>query len=179
MRFDVFELRIDPASYSADPARQRYLPVEIWINGKLLLDDVRVIETQYVNEENRQNAEGEQADSDGSPYFHLPTSCVLLPCRNLLDNPRRHGFVLDSEDTRNRKATIFGCNCGIIECWFLQVLVTISEEAVTWSDFGQFHRDWTYSLGPFVFERRQYESELAKQPSELVYDLPIRRATHQ
>ena len=55
---------------------------------------------------------------------------------------------------------MLGCTCGVIECWFLQVSVRLSPDLVTWSDFGQFHRpSWLYELGPFTFEREQYEAQ--------------------
>ncbi len=183
MPLDSFELRIDPVVFVPDPARHRYLPVEIWINGRLLLDFVQPIEHRHLLEEYRLG--GGEADGRPPPdpnevsYHHLPAGCVLLPRRNLLGEPWPHGFVLDPNDPRNRKSAVLGCTCGIIECWFLQALITIGEEVVTWSDFGQFHRDWRYDLGPFVFGRSQYESELVKQPSELVSDPPARIVTHR
>ena len=84
---------------------------------------------------------------------------VLRRCRNLLDEPRDPGFVLEPDDPRRSKATVLGCSCGIIDCWFLQVRVRLLSEVVVWSEFEQFHRPhWRYDLGPITFDRRQYEA---------------------
>lgn len=64
------------------------------------------------------------------------------------------------DDPRIGKATVLGCTCGIIECWFMQVRITLNKSTVQWSEFGQFHRDWQLDLGLFTFDREQYEAEL-------------------
>ncbi|MDY3557294.1 hypothetical protein R5W24_006482 [Gemmata sp. JC717] len=95
-------------------------------------------------------------------YHYLSAAQLLLPSRELLDGPRDPGFVLDPDDPRRTKATVLGCTCGITQCWFLQVRVTLLPEVVVWSEFGQFHRPhWRYNLGPFTFDRKQYEAQLA------------------
>jgi len=37
---------------------------------------------------------------------------------------------------------VLGCTCGITECWFLLVRITVLDEVVIWSDFEQVHRPW-------------------------------------
>jgi hypothetical protein len=95
--------------------------------------------------------------------LYLPPSIVLLPSRNLLDEPWNHGFKLESNSLQAGKATVLGCTCGVIQCWFLQVRIILNESMVEWDDFGQFHRDWQYNLGSFKFDPEQYMSELCKQ----------------
>jgi hypothetical protein len=69
----------------------------------------------------------------------------------------------DADDPRRDKATVLGCTCGVTECWFMQARIEVGPGWVRWSDFGQFHRPhWHYGLGPFTFDRRQYESQLAQ-----------------
>lgn len=164
MRCDHFEIIVDPTSYVRWPGGGGYQPAEIRINGQSLLELVRVAESPCAAIEFRARvAAGEDPATLSilaGLYLPLPTSMVLLPNRNLLDQPREPGFELDAGDPRQGKATVFGCTCGIIDCWFLQVRIELGEGWVRWSDFSQFHRDWRYDLGPFTFERRQYESQL-------------------
>ncbi len=44
----------------------------------------------------------------------------------------------------------------------MQVRITLNKSTVIWSEFSQFHRDWKLDLGPFTFDRKQYEAELSK-----------------
>jgi len=53
------------------------------------------------------------------------------------------------------------CTCGINECWFLLVTITVLDAFVVWTDFEQFHRHWVYDLGPFVFAKQAYLEALA------------------
>lgn len=73
--------------------------------------------------------------------------------------------MLAPDDRRRRKATVLGCTCGIVECWFLMVEITLLDDVVIWSDFEQFHRPWVYALGPFVFDRAAYERALEPLPA--------------
>ena len=54
-----------------------------------------------------------------------------------------------------------GCVCGEWGCWPLAVRVEVTDVTVRWHDFRTGHRNWDLSeLGPFVFERREYEAAL-------------------
>jgi hypothetical protein len=94
-------------------------------------------------------------------YHYLPPSMLFLPERNLLDKPRSlaAGFVVPDNDPALSKATVLGCTCGIWECWFLLVKITLGDSVVQWSDFQQFYREWQYDL-LFTFDRVAYEREL-------------------
>ena len=67
------------------------------------------------------------------------------------------------------KALLLLCGCQNLGCWDFNARITVTPEHVEWSDFEQVHRDrdsagghWDYSgLGPFRFDRRQYEAALA------------------
>jgi hypothetical protein len=62
---------------------------------------------------------------------------------------------------------VLGCTRGITQCWFLQVRVEFLPEVVVWSEFGHFHRPhWKYGLGPFIFDRRQYETQLVREAEQ-------------
>jgi hypothetical protein len=54
---------------------------------------------------------------------------------------------------------VLACDCGELGCWPLQVSLEITAGDVTWRELKQPHRpQWDYSdLGPFIFDRDQYE----------------------
>jgi hypothetical protein len=57
--------------------------------------------------------------------------------------------------------TLLGCICGESGCWPLTTFVQLGGDLVTWRNFQNGHRDWDLSaLGPFVFDRTQYEAAL-------------------
>jgi hypothetical protein len=56
---------------------------------------------------------------------------------------------------------LLGCVCGEPSCWPLTAQVEVGDATVTWTGFRTGHRDWDLSgLGPFVFDRHQYETAL-------------------
>ncbi len=59
---------------------------------------------------------------------------------------------------------LLGCQCGEVGCWPLEATITATSEAVTWTAFRQPHRpERTYEgLGPFTFERGQYDAAIAE-----------------
>lgn len=69
------------------------------------------------------------------------------------------------------RVAILECTCGVPDCWPLLAYITVRDSRVTWSGFEQpYRRDaeasgvaWSYgNLGPFVFDREQYEREMHK-----------------
>jgi hypothetical protein len=62
----------------------------------------------------------------------------------------------------DEKTQLLGCGCGEVGCSPLLARVTVTEDTVTWDEFEQPARpDWDYeALGPFTFERAQYERAL-------------------
>ncbi len=160
-----FEISLSPRLADCSPEGLRYRKACIFIDGRQLIELVRSAEEPWVRAEHRERLA--QFDDPGEfrfepgDYHCLPASMVILPTRNLLDQPDDPGFVLGPDDPRRGKATVLGCTCGIVQCWFLQVRVQILSDLVIWSEFGQFYRPhWQYGLGPFTFDRRQYEEEL-------------------
>ena len=83
---------------------------------------------------------------------------ALPPSTHLLGSP----LALYSDG--DGRSYVLMCECGEPGCWPLAARVTLSDQTVTWADFRQPHRpQWSYEgLGPFVFERGQYESALAE-----------------
>jgi hypothetical protein len=169
MAVDRFEVRVDPGHYIRWTGGGGFQPVELRVNGAGLIDIVREAEVPHAQREyDERIAAGESPEELGprgalAGSYLYPDGChVFLPSRNLLGEPYRHGFVTGPDDTRNRKSLLLQCTCGITECWFLLATITVCEDVVVWSDFCQFHRDWRYDLGPFVFDRGRYEAQLVR-----------------
>ena len=150
-----------PSSSRPDP----YAQVELLINGVPLLDLVRQCETPHVTKEiTRRAAEGELPDELASLVagaYMYPTSSMMSEADpgtffGLVDA----SFVLEPGDPRSGSTMILGCDCGNPECWPLVAQITVTPSTVVWSKIGQFHRDWSLGLGPFTFDRAQYEREL-------------------
>jgi hypothetical protein len=165
---DRFEVTLYPPLAECPLERRPYRQAHIAINSRPLIELVRDAEEPWARAEYLERLpELENPDEfqfEPGDYHYLSASCLLLPSRELLGQPRAPGFVLEPEDPRRDKATVLGCTCGIVECWFLQVRVQVLPTMVTWSEFGQFHRPhWRYDLGPFNFDRMQYESQLAQE----------------
>lgn len=179
MPFDRFETRVDPARYVRWPGGGGFQSVEILINGIGLIEIVREVELPHaLREYDERLAEGESAEGLGprgalaGNYLYLNADEVFLPSRNLLGEPYPHGFRIDPADPLNRKSLLLQCTCGITDCWFLLATITVAEDRVVWSDFRQFHRDWQYDLGPFVFERTAYERQLV-MPHSMPAPIPL------
>ena len=163
---DIFKIEINPSFNTYWTQGKGLCVAEIYINNQSLIELARQAEEPFVQAEiQERRAEGDEIDEISFPagdYKYLPFSMVLLPSRNFLDEPFYHSFLLDSDDPRNDKSIILDCTCGVTECWFMQVCITVNESTVIWSEFTQFHRDWELDLGPFTFDRKQYEAELYK-----------------
>jgi hypothetical protein len=115
--------------------------VRILIDGRDLVDLVRPIELPFATAEGHPDIAG---GYDG-----------LLP-HDWVDLPERYG---------DGRAALLACaGCGEPGCWPLRARVDADPDKVTWSDFQQPHRpDWSYaSFGPFVFDRAQYDEEVAR-----------------
>jgi hypothetical protein len=129
--------------------------IQIKINGRDLVELVRAAENAF-------------AYKEGSPaiagaYAGLPLGDdTCPPSRHFLGEPSARLYRYD------RKTQILGCECGEVGCWPLLCLIEASKTRVKWSQFEQPHRSgmrtkaqWSYDeLGPFEFDRGQYERAL-------------------
>jgi hypothetical protein len=121
----------------ADDGEQ--MRVHVLIDGRDLLDRVKV-------------AELPQATADGQP--DLAGSYQALTSEQWAALPEQYG---------DGRAAVLGCICGEVGCWPFRVRITWRSDTVTWSDFKQKNRGWTYeALGPFVFAREQYEAAVSR-----------------
>ena len=115
--------------------------VPIFVDGRDLVDLVRPVELPFATAEGHSSIAG---GYDG-----------LLP-EYWLELPEQYGG--------DGRAAVLSCKCGEVGCWPLRVRIAIDGQHVVWSDFQQPHRpDWAYKgFGPFVFERGEYEREVAR-----------------
>jgi hypothetical protein len=76
--------------------------------------------------------------------------------------PSRHFLGAPPLPTAEGDTVLLGCDCGDWGCWPLAARVHVTSLTVTWQEFRNGHRPaWDLSrLGPFEFERGQYESAL-------------------
>jgi hypothetical protein len=170
MALDRFEARVDPAGCIRWSGGGGFQPVELRVNGVGLIELVREIELPYAQSEfDRRVAAGETADELGprgalaGNYLYPDAAKVFLPSRNLLGASYAQGFQTTLDDARSRKSLLLQCTCGIADCWLLLATITVGDTTIEWSDFCQFHRNWRYDLGPFIFDRATYESQLVRR----------------
>jgi hypothetical protein len=159
MALDQFEVRVDLSGY-----------IQLRVNRTGLIDLVREVELPYAQLEfDTRIAAGAAPDEIGQrgslagDYLYPDSDHIFLPSRNLLGAAYQHGFRTAPDDPRNRKSLLLQCTCGIADCWFLLATITVRDITVEWSDFCQFHRDWRYDIGPLIFDRASYESQLVKR----------------
>lgn len=130
--------------------------IDILIDGRNLIDMAREVEEPFAAAEGHPDLAGN--------YVGLPASDIDAALETFLeardDYTGRAGW----------NAVLICAGCGEPGCWPLTVRITFAEETVTWGDFEQPHRSapegphmpWRYDkLGPFVFDRRQYERAVA------------------
>ncbi|MDC0675339.1 hypothetical protein [Nannocystis radixulma] len=158
----------DTPAYVSWPGGGGFQPCAILINDRDLIEQVRDVERPHaareIAERRRDDPELDlTVDQLAGDYLHLTRRELALPSRHLLEpsDDVRRGFAVAADDPIHAKTTVLQCTCGILECWFLLVRITLFDEFVVWSDFEQFHRDWVYDLGPFIFDRQAYERALA------------------
>ena len=144
--------RVVPSDHAPDTGE-----VEILIDGVNLCALVREVEHgQPGAEEIAGRYAGLRADRD-----------VLPPSEHFLGAPGWRIYDYGG------KTQVLGCECGEPGCWPLVCAIELRADEIVWRNFEQPHRStgenhgpvWTYDrLGPFRFERRQYEAALASLP---------------
>jgi hypothetical protein len=125
--------------------------VQIFVNGRSLVDLVHAVELP-------------QMIAEGRPTEHLEPGHYW---------PFAYPGLVHSlggrDDCGDGKSELLTCTCGDFGCWPISARITVTENTVTWSEFENYHRSgsnkfnaWSYkNLGPFVFDRRKYERQLA------------------
>lgn len=122
--------------------------VDIFINGIRLSELVP-------------QSEGKLYDPKAINYQGLHYEDVAPPSRHFFGEPSRTIYKYEG------KIQVLGCTCGEPPCMPLLCQIDVSDNTVTWSDFASLTYDgdedelFLYeNLGPFVFERTQYEQAL-------------------
>jgi len=150
MNHIAFDLRLVKASPDEPDARD-YFALDIRVDDRDLLEYVREAEKPFASVEGHPELAG--------GYQPLPAFMALE----------------DFAAKCTEKVSVYDCECGCFGCWPLRVRISVSDKIVTWSEFEQPHRGpkspaswWRYDkLGPFEFERDQYEAALTKADGEL------------
>ncbi len=145
---NVIELRLVPHKSG------KFTTVDIFIDGRSLLERVRQHERPFAAAEGHPNLAG--------AYQSIDAPSVRPPSRRLFGTPD------ESIDWHAPKTTLLECTCGVGSCWPLVCTISAAADTITWSDFEQPHRRagsaaglWDYAgFGPFVFDRAQYEAAL-------------------
>ena len=129
-------------------------PADEWSDVAIHIDGVSLIELVKQYEESR-------GYHPAGAYGWSPQRWAPLHLRQLSGAP--HG------PTAGGKALLLVCDCQTPGCWDFDGRIVVEPGHVEWTDFEQAHRrpdspggHWDYSgLGPFRFDRRQYEAALA------------------
>jgi hypothetical protein len=145
----AFDLRLVKAA--DEPYVRDYFALDIRVDDRDLLEYVRETEKPFAAAEGHPDLAG--------TYEALPAFMVL------------EKFALKKAE----KISLYDCDCGCFGCWPLRVRISVSDETVSWSEFEQPHRGqespvswWRYDkLGPFEFDRNDYEAALKKAEGEL------------
>jgi hypothetical protein len=136
-----------------------WFALHILIDGRDLREYVREVELPFATAEGHPQVAGK--------YAGIAARWLDAPKRYLLDESDA-GYVEDG------RVMVLWCECGEPGCWPLLARIDVGATTVRWSDFVNPHRSadttgaiegrmtaWQYDdLGPFTFERRQYEAAL-------------------
>lgn len=113
--------------------------LQIFINGQSLIDLVRPVELPFAELEGKPDIAG-----------HYDWLCDVY---------------CEIQRLKTEECMLLGCHCGIPDCWPLTARVSLAEDVVCWSRFLNWHKakgcasEWDHTaLGPFVFDRQQYET---------------------
>jgi hypothetical protein len=145
---------MDEVSFELAPAGEQFADdlkqIRIEVNGTELPDLVRDVELPAARLEGDQELAGN--------YVGLVPGYVSM---DLAGQFLGGGGARLYEDDEG-KVQLLGCGCGEVGCSPLLARVTVTDDTVTWDEFEQPQRpDWDYqALGPFTFERAQYERAL-------------------
>jgi hypothetical protein len=126
--------------------------VDIYINGRKLVDLLREFEKPFAAAEGHPDIAG--------TYMGRSPSEVFLPSKLLLGEPGQYDMFSDIG-----KVAVLDCDCGNPGCWPWAVKITTQNDRVVWSDFENCHRGptWDYSgHPPFTFELQGYMAAIEK-----------------
>lgn len=141
------------------------LRIDVAIDGVPLQDLVRAIELPNVRtESSKLSLAGSYAGVDLVELYLPPLKQSVNHLGGGLSNP----------------TLMLMCTCGERGCWPLLTELVLTDEVVAWTGFQNPHRSawrkervpqtpvWRYDgLGPFTFDRQQYQAEVTRMRREL------------
>jgi hypothetical protein len=137
LAFDVIDVANDGYPYRG---------FAILVNGRRLEALAREVELPFAKAEGSPDLAGD--------YSPLALTDIRSDPSHFLGTPVATWF--QESDT-----VLMGCPCGDWGCWPLTAKVEVVDGGVRWHTFRNGHRDWDLSaLGPFDFDRAQYEAAL-------------------
>lgn len=98
----------------------------------------------------------DDCDDDGVPG--LSPDLLTPPSLHWLGNP-------DPRWSESGRAVVLDCGCGQWECGGVLARIEVRPDVITWSDFRGPRDGDPIPVGPFVFDREQYEAALASLAS--------------
>ena len=146
----IYPQMVDQVSFVIEMAAidggRAFPVVTIRINQRRLEDLAHEVEKPFAVAEGKPQLAGD--------YAGLSPSVVAPGSRHFLGEPVEVWF--EDGDT-----VLLGCTCGEPGCWPLTARVHVTDTTITWDSFRNGHRPWDLSgLGPFEFDRGQYEEAL-------------------
>jgi hypothetical protein len=142
----------------------------------IVIDGVRLQELVYPIERSFALAEAGGDEDEAPPagaYAGLDSlDGVFWPSLHFLGEP-------ELSYSAGCDTVLLGCTCGVWGCWPLSARVDVTDVSVTWSGFfNGMRKSWDLGgLGPFVFDRRQYEASLRSTGSASTTPLSDPRRT--
>jgi len=136
--------------------QEAYIDIDIYIDGKNLIEIAREIELPYASREGSPDIAGQ--------YSSLTKYEVKSFENFFLQDPK-------FEFTNCEDVYLLECGaCRIWACWALWAKIIVQNDTVIWKDFRNHHRDknagdrkWNYDkMGPYCFNKVQYIEELKR-----------------
>ncbi len=127
---DELEVKIDKNDYISWTKASGFQPIQFWINGENLLSRVQFLEIPMVAKEREVDVENNGDSIPAGDYLGIGVEYA-------------HGVLsgadLDCGEVGHESARslIFGCTCGVSECWAILVKVEVDGDKVVWRNFQQ------------------------------------------
>ena len=141
---DVVRFQLNPDPGMPNPE------IRVVVNGRDLADIVGEIERPLVERD------GSAPSIAGSYSGYTTAQLDDTISRHFLGSASSHLYC-----GPEGKTALLDCECGSPGCWTLMARVTATEDTVTWSQFEQVHRGWSYDDFSLMFDRAQYDAALA------------------
>jgi hypothetical protein len=126
-----------------------YLVTDIIINGANLLNVLSVLEAPM--------AEAEGQPSLAGQYEGLPPLMILPPAQHFFGAPQMAAYAHPGGWITLYEYAL----SGVPGDWTFGCYISPGDDTVLWDGFANLKRpSWSYDIGPFIFERDQYEEAL-------------------